>query len=115
MEAEKRDVRLTGLVEFQRCGLRSICPNKDAVEKRWEQWIRESILKLVEAILDGAVNCEGFGVHHLSQIEKSDRFNIRDAIAYPIERLSRTDRTVLKTAVTEVGSGCPCGREVTWS
>ena len=30
-------------------------------------------------------------------------------------QLSRTHRTVLKTEVTEVGSGCPCGREVTWS
>jgi hypothetical protein len=38
-----------------------------------------------------------------------------EAIAYPIERLSRTNRTVLKTAVTEVGSGCPCGRVVAWS
>ncbi len=30
LEAGKRDVRLTGLVEFKRCGLRSIYPSKDA-------------------------------------------------------------------------------------
>ena len=28
-----------------------------------------------------------------------------------LRQLSRISRTVLKTAVTEVGSGCPCGRE----
>jgi hypothetical protein len=39
----------------------------------------------------------------------------KEAIAYPIEQLSRTNRIVLKTAVNVVGSGCPCGREVTWS
>jgi hypothetical protein len=50
--------------------------------------------------VDGAEKAIAFKNGQVSKLPIHSRELFKDAIAFPIERLSRTSRTVLKTAVT---------------